>query len=85
MIAFPMIAFLVTNFDGHWPVGTNGHWPVGTSAVVYAEDREQCKRVLRAELLKRGLGKDDPDQWTISPLTPVSDVPRAVVVQDGNY
>jgi hypothetical protein len=75
--AQPMIVFLVTRFKGHYPVGT--------SAIVYAHDREECKRVLRAKLREQGLGSDDPDHWTIEPLTPVLSTPSVRVVQTGDY
>lgn len=73
----PLIAFAVTGFKGHYPVGT--------AAIVWAEDREQCKRVLRAKLLEQRLGGDSPDEWTISPLTPCPSEPRAAILLDGNY
>jgi hypothetical protein len=72
-----LICFLVQDFEGHYPVGT--------AAIVYATDREHCKSVLLPELFKLGLGRGKPDEWTISPLTPVPTTPRAVVVADGNY
>jgi hypothetical protein len=72
-----LVGFLVTDFEGHWPVGT--------CAVVYAADREECKRVLGTELRKQGLGKDNSDDWTITPLTPVPSTPYARVVLNGAY
>jgi hypothetical protein len=72
-----VIGFLVTGFQGHYPVGT--------AAVVYAGDREECKRVLRRELRERGLGRDDPDHWTIEPITPAPATPQARIVLDGDY
>lgn len=73
----PLIAFLVTDF--------RGHYPVGTAALVYARDREHCKRVLRAELRSQRLGADDPDDWTIEPVTPVPSLPAARVLLNGDY
>jgi hypothetical protein len=77
----PLIGFLVTGFTGHYPVGT--------AAVVYARNREHCKRVLLQELQSvesplRRL-QQDSDYWTISPITPVPEHAGAVIVLDGNY
>jgi hypothetical protein len=72
-----VIGYVVTDFEGHYPVGT--------VAVVYAHNREQAKRTLRDELRKQGLGKDDPDKWTLSPVTPLPKTPRAVVLLNGDY
>lgn len=72
-----MIAFAVTNFTGHYPVGT--------AAIVYAEDRESCKRQLRAELHRVGLNGGSPDDWTVTSLTPLPSEPVALLLLDGNY
>ena len=72
-----LIGFLVTNFDGHYPVGT--------AAIVYATDREHCKRLLLVELREQGLGEDNPDEWTITPLAPYAGPPIARVVLNGDY
>lgn len=72
-----MICYLVTNFKGHYPVGT--------CAIVYAADREQCKRVLKDELAQQGLGQNNADEWTIEPLTPYPSRPQARVVLNGDY
>jgi hypothetical protein len=72
-----MICFLVTGFKGFWPVGT--------CAVVYAEDREQCKRDLKKKLIELGLGQDSPDEWTIEPLTPVPEHRYVRIISDGAY
>lgn len=73
----PLIGFVVTDFKGVWPVGT--------AAIVYAAGREQAKRLLLEELRKQGLGQDNPDHWTLEPITPIPDAPRAVVVLNGDY
>lgn len=72
-----LICFLVTDFQGHYPVGT--------CAIAYARDREHCRRVLRRELHEHSLGRDDPDRWTITPITPAPSTASATVVLDGNY
>lgn len=72
-----LTAFLVTHFEGHYPVGT--------AAIVYAHDREQAKRLLRDELRKQYLGRDNPDEWTLEPLTPGPTDPHARVVLNGDY
>lgn len=72
-----LIGFLVTSFEGHYPVGT--------AAIVYGYDREHAKRVLLAELLPQGLGRDNPDEWTIEPVTPAPATPRARVILNGDY
>lgn len=72
-----MIAFAVTGFEGHYPVGT--------AAIVYAFGREQCKAVLKQKLRERGLDGGDPDKWTISPLTPLPQKPSAHILLDGDY
>lgn len=72
-----LVGFLVTDFEGHWPVGT--------CAVVYAADREECKRLLGAELREQGLGRDNSDRWTITPLTPPPASPCVRVVLNGDY
>lgn len=41
------------------------------TAIVYAEDREDCKHVLRSKLIRmNGLRFITPDEWVITPLTP---------------
>jgi hypothetical protein len=72
-----VICFLVTNFTGVWPTGT--------AAVVYADGREQAKHLLMDELHERGIGGQQPDNWTIEPLTPCPSTPTARVVLDGDY
>lgn len=72
-----LIAFYVTGFEGHYPVGT--------AAIVYAHDREHCKRVLREELSSQRLGRDDPDKWTIEPISPSPSEPMARVLLNGDY
>jgi hypothetical protein len=77
VLIHPLIGFVVTNFEGHWPVGT--------AAIAYGRDREEAKRVLRAKLREQGLGKDDPDQWTLEPITPAPAEATAYVVLNGDY
>lgn len=72
-----LIGFVVTEFQGHYPVGT--------AAIVYAYDREHAKRVLRETLLEQGLGRDNPDEWTLEPVTPAPASPRARVILNGDY
>lgn len=72
-----LTGFLVTNFEGHWPVGT--------AAIVYAHDREEAKRGLKVELNAQGLGRDNPDDWTLEPITPVPAVPCVRIVLNGDY
>jgi hypothetical protein len=72
-----LIGFLVTGFDGHYPVGT--------AAIVYAQGREEAKQSLLAELREQGLGKDDPDGWTLEPLTPPPLRPHVHIILNGDY
>ena len=72
-----MIGFVVTDFKGNYPVGT--------AAIAYGHDREDAKRVLQAVLRERGLGRDNPDDWTLTPITPLPEISTAYVVLDGDY
>lgn len=72
-----LTTFLVTGFKGHYPVGT--------AAVVYAHNREEAKRLLHGELLCQRLGDDNPDDWTLTPLTPPPGKPGAHVLLNGDY
>lgn len=64
----PLICFFVryTAFDP------------GAVAIVYAEEREQCKRILQQKLHEERIsGYLNPDKWTITPLTPAPAEPKA--------
>lgn len=68
-----MNVYYCTDFDGHYPVGT--------SAVVAAETEEQAQELLLAELVEHGL----PQNRKITLHRINVTVPRAFILQDGDY
>lgn len=63
-----------------WSNDHAGHYPVAVASVVVAEDETAARALMDAELLSRGL---TPDDYTLIEL-PLH-VPKARVLQDGNY
>jgi hypothetical protein len=57
------------------------HYPVGGASVVVAEDEEQARALLYAELRTHGLRKDEP--FTLQEVS--LDRPHAVVLNNGDY
>jgi hypothetical protein len=59
----------------------DGHWPVGVASVVAAQDEEQARELLAAELRTFGL---KPERgFTLQALD--LSAPRARVLNDGDY
>lgn len=58
-----------------------GHWPVGAASVVIADNEEQARELLIAELATHGLRQTKP--FTLKMLG--LDVPKCIVLVDGDY
>lgn len=56
-----------------------GHYPVGVASIVLAPSKAEANQLLAAELSKQGL--DGP--FTLQEIH--SDIPKALVLLDGNY
>jgi len=67
-----MMVFTCTDHDGHWPVGV--------ASVVIAVSEDQARKLLDAELTRRGLR---PGGYTLERMSLIE--PRAVVLCDGDY
>jgi hypothetical protein len=59
----------------------DGHWAVGVASVVVAENEEQARTLLVAELATHGLKQVDP--FTLRRIA--TDAPKAFVLNDGDY
>jgi hypothetical protein len=59
-----------------------GHNPVGVSSLIVAENEDEARRLLIAELAEHGL-KQEGKPFTLRLMNISS--PRAYVLQDGDY
>lgn len=59
------------------------HYPVGCASVVLAEDEEQARDLLDAQLRKHGLKGHADEPYTLQELD--LSTPQAVVLNDGEY
>jgi hypothetical protein len=58
-----------------------GHYPVGVCSVVIANDEQEARELLTAELKSHGLSTEEP--FTLRWIN--SEAPRAFVLLDGDY
>lgn len=70
-----MKAFVCTDHDYHYPVGV--------ASVIIAENEDQARSLLDAQLRERGLSPHADEPYTLQTLS--LDEPKALVLHDGNY
>ena len=63
-------------------VDFRGHWPVGTAAVVIAPTAFEARRILMAELERKGLAQKVPYEAIHRIYTNVN---QAVILNDGDH
>ena len=71
-----MKIFTNTRFEGFYP---------GTAAVIVAKDKAEALALLKRELDKRGLGKQDWDDVCDSLQEVPMNKAQAIVLHDGDY
>lgn len=69
-----MVVFLITFFAAA-PIDRFAH----PSAVVYANDRDEAIKMLKAELDSKKIEYLFPDNWVVTPLTPLPKFKKAIV------
>jgi hypothetical protein len=60
-----------------------GAYPVGTAAVVVARDKATARKLLTAELVKRGLLQPSEGGFTLNIV--LDDEDAVIILNDGNY
>ena len=59
------------------------HYPVGVASVIVAENEQQARELLDAQLIEHGLNPYDEPPYTLQELA--LDTPQAIVLRDGDY
>lgn len=59
------------------------HYPVGVASVVVAENEQQARELLDAQLIEHKLKPYAKDPYTLQELS--LDTPKAIVLRDGDY